>query len=92
MENTAQIWQPTKLQKMKDRECSLRCENQQLKTDLQYHISKIDNLMKQLEHAKQKENEYEKLLSKLEKGEKEVTMFKFFFLAYSQLLYIILTS
>lgn len=92
MENTAQIWQSTELQKMKDRECSLRCENQQLKTDLQCHISKIDNLMKQLEHAKQKESEYEKLLLKLQEREKEVIMFKFFFFAYSQLLYIILTS
>ncbi|KAL6439318.1 hypothetical protein ACFW04_003883 [Cataglyphis niger] len=72
VENTAQIWQSTELQKMKDRECSLKCENQQLKTDLQCHVSKINNLMKQLEHAKQKESEYEKLLSKLEEGEKEI--------------------
>lgn len=92
MENTAQIQQLTELQKIKDRECSLRCENQRLKTDLQCHVSEIDNLKKQLEHAKQKENEYEKLLSKLEEEEKEVTMFKFSFLACSQLLYIILTS
>lgn len=64
---------------MKDRECSLRCENQKFKTEIQCHISKIDDLTKQFEHTKQKESEYEELLSKLEGGEKEVIMFKFSF-------------
>lgn len=92
MDNTVQIQQLTELQKVKDAECSLRCENQRLKTDLQCRISEIDNMMKQLEHTKQKESEYEKLLSKLEDGEKEVIIFKSSFFACSQLLYIILAS
>lgn len=82
VENIVPI-QLTELQKLKDRECSLKCENQRFKTDLQCHISKIDDLTKQLEHAKQKESEYQELLSKLEDGEKEVIMFKFSFFTRS---------
>lgn len=54
---------------MKDTECNLRCENQQLKTNLQHHVSETNNLMKKLE---QKETEYEQFLLKLEDGKKEV--------------------
>lgn len=61
---------------MKDTESDLRCENQQLKINLQHHISETDNLIKKLEHIKQKEIEYEELLLKLENGKKEVIMFK----------------
>lgn len=61
---------------MKATECNLRHENQQLKTNLQHHVSEIENLMKKLEHIKQKETEYEKLLLKLEDRKKEVITFK----------------
>lgn len=57
---------------MKDAECDLRCENQQLRTDLQHHISKTEDLIKRLEHIKQKETEYKELVLQLENGEREV--------------------
>lgn len=78
MESIDQIQQlKAELQKVRDIECGLRCENQQLKTNLQHYISKTDNLMKKLEHIKQKETEYEELLLKLENGKKEVIILKF---------------
>ncbi|XP_011872886.1 PREDICTED: protein NETWORKED 1D-like isoform X2 [Vollenhovia emeryi] len=70
MENIVQIEQlRVELQKVKGTECGLRCENQQLKTSLQHHVSETENLMKKLE---QKNSEYEELLFKLENGKKEV--------------------
>ncbi|KAL6260133.1 hypothetical protein P5V15_007670 [Pogonomyrmex californicus] len=76
--NIIQIKQlKTELQKVKDAEYALRCENQQLKISLQHHISETSNLTKKLEHVKQKETEYEELLLKVEDGKKEVIMFKF---------------
>ncbi|XP_032683902.1 reticulocyte-binding protein 2-like isoform X2 [Odontomachus brunneus] len=73
MENICQIQRlKAELQKIKDTECDLRCENQQLKTDLQYHISKTEDLIKKLEHIKQKETKYKELLSQLENGEREI--------------------
>lgn len=76
MENISQIQRlKAELQKIKDTECDLRCENQQLKTDLQYHISKTEDLIKKLEHIKQKETKYKELLSQLENGEREVIIF-----------------
>lgn len=63
------------LQKMKNTECDLRCENQQLKTDLQHYVSKAEDLIKKLEYIKQKETEYKKLVSRLENGESEVIIF-----------------
>lgn len=63
------------LQKMKDTECDLKCENQQLKTDLQHHISKTEDLIKKLEHIKQEEVKYKELLSELENGEKRVIIY-----------------
>lgn len=71
--NIVQIQQlKVELQKVKDIECDLRCENQQLKTNLQHHITETDDLIKKLETIKQKETEYEEVLLKLENGEKEV--------------------
>lgn len=64
------------LRKVKDTECNLRHENQQLKTSLQHHVSEIENLMKKLERIKQKETEYEELLLKFEDEKKEVITFK----------------
>lgn len=76
MKNISQIQQlKAELQKMENMECDLRCENQQLKTDLQNHISKTEDLIKKLEHIKQKEAEYKELVSQLENGEKEVIIF-----------------
>jgi len=73
MKNIAQVQQlKSELQKVKDTECNLRCENQQLKTSLQHHVSETDKLMKKLERIQQKETDYDKLLSKLEDGKKEV--------------------
>lgn len=77
MENIVQTQQlKAELRKVKDIESDLRCENQQLKTNLQHHISETDNLIKKLEHIKQKETEYNILLLKLENGKKEVNTFK----------------
>jgi len=70
--NIVQIQLKAELQKVKDIECDLRCENQQLKTNLQHHITETDDLIKKLETIKQKEIEYEEVLLKLENGEKEV--------------------
>lgn len=61
------------LEKIKDIEYSLRCENQQLKNNLQYHISETENLTKKLE---QKEIECKQLVSKLADGEREVIIFQ----------------
>lgn len=88
MENGVQIQQlKTELQKRKDTENDLRCENQQLKTNLQHHISEVDNLMKKLERIKQKETEYKELLSKLENEKKEVITFKLFVLTLVLIFY-----
>lgn len=78
MKNIAQIQElKAELQKVKDTECDLRCENQQLEINLQHHVSETDSLMKKIE---QKETEYEELLLKLENGKKEVITFKLYFL------------
>ncbi|XP_014479205.1 PREDICTED: centromere-associated protein E-like isoform X2 [Dinoponera quadriceps] len=76
MENICQIQRlKEELQKMKNIECDLRCENRQLKTDLQHHISKTENLIRKVEHIKQKETEYKELVSQLENGEREIENF-----------------
>lgn len=70
IKNIAQIQQlKTELRKVKDAECDLRCENQQLKINLQHHVSDTDSLLKKLE---QKATEYKELLLKLEDGKKEI--------------------
>ncbi|XP_018398215.1 PREDICTED: ERC protein 2-like [Cyphomyrmex costatus] len=72
IKNIAEIQElKAELQKMKDTECDLRCENQQLETNLQHHLSETDSLMKKIE---QRETEYEELLLKLENGKKEINM------------------
>jgi regulator of replication initiation timing len=88
MKTIAQIQQlKAELQKMKDTECDLRCENEQLKTNIQHHISETDNVMKKLESIKQKETEYEELLLNLEDGKKEVITFNPFFTLFLKLFY-----
>ncbi|XP_024875177.1 sporulation-specific protein 15-like [Temnothorax curvispinosus] len=73
IETIVQIQQlKAELKKVKDTESGLKCENQQLKINLQHHISETDNLMKKLQRIKQKETEYEELLLKLENGKKEI--------------------
>ncbi|KYN34259.1 hypothetical protein ALC56_11366 [Trachymyrmex septentrionalis] len=72
MKNITQIQElKAELQKVKDTECDLKYENQQLQTNLQHHISETDSLMKKIE---QKETEYEELLLKLENEKKEINM------------------
>ncbi|XP_018361869.1 PREDICTED: sporulation-specific protein 15-like isoform X2 [Trachymyrmex cornetzi] len=72
MKNITQIQElKAELQKVKDTERDLRCENQQLETNLQHHVSETDSLMKKIE---QKESEYEELLLKLDNGKKEINM------------------
>ncbi|XP_025157835.1 centromere protein F isoform X2 [Harpegnathos saltator] len=73
MENISQVQRlKVELQKIKDIECDLRCENQQLKTDLQHNISKTEDLIKKLEYIKQKETKYKELILQLENGEREI--------------------
>jgi len=80
MKNITQMQElKAELQKVKDTECDLRYENQQLQINLQHHVSETDNLMKKIE---QKETEYEELLLKLENGKKEVMTFKLYFFIF----------
>lgn len=90
MENIQIQQLKAEMRKVKDTECSLRCENQQLKINLQHHILETDNLMKKLECVKQKETEYEELLLKLENGKKEVRSCLNPFLVLFLIIYMIL--
>ncbi|XP_026674079.1 putative leucine-rich repeat-containing protein DDB_G0290503 [Ceratina calcarata] len=54
------------LQKLRDTECCLQYENQQLKSDLKTQTKQIENLLEKLQLAQENNTKFEKLMKKLE--------------------------
>ncbi|XP_076281169.1 uncharacterized protein LOC143209435 [Lasioglossum baleicum] len=63
------------LQKMRDTECCLRYENEQLKTDLKKSTSKAEDLLEKMRLFKDNDIKFEKLLKKLEDKQTQINNF-----------------
>nr|XP_031829215.1 putative leucine-rich repeat-containing protein DDB_G0290503 isoform X4 [Nomia melanderi] len=63
------------LQKMRDTECCLRYENEQLKSDLEKRTKEIESLMEELRFIKENDIKFEKLLKKLEDKQIQINNF-----------------
>lgn len=77
-ENNTNIQQISfELQKMKDSECYLRCENEQLRSNLEKQMQRTENLSEKLQFVKENGVKFEKLFKKSEDEQVQVGINKY---------------